>query len=66
MLTIKECVEKQIAKPPRITVDDLIVVYTCPTCWTPLVGRVGNKWIGGKHRKHCSDCGQKIEWSGIV
>ena len=67
MLTLNECVEKQIEKAPRISADDLIIIYKCPRCWAPLVGRIGNKWLGGgKHRKYCADCGQKIKWTGIV
>lgn len=46
------CVEKQIAKKPKLI---NCYGYKCPCCCTG--------YLSGKP-KHCDNCGQKLDWSG--
>ena len=64
MLTLKECVQKQMAKPLRTEYDGFMITYRCPCCFTGRASKVGSVIIGNKS-KYCSDCGQKLDWSEI-
>lgn len=64
MLTLKECVQKQHAKPVKATKDAFMVLYRCPRCDTGKVFKIGTEVMGNK-TKYCGECGQKLDWSGI-
>lgn len=49
-MTLKECVEKQIAKKPDIPWDTQR--EQCPVCQGSFIGK----------QNYCSECGQKIDW----
>lgn len=61
MLTLNECVEKQVARPLKAEYDDLMITYRCPRCFTGRAAKVGSVIIGNQ-TKYCSDCGQKLDW----
>lgn len=64
--TIKEALEKQIPKKPKIikyeseydTRD-----YFCPICNKCFIHFVDGEFYAGKKDCWCSECGQKIDWS---
>ena len=64
MLTLNECVEKQSAKPVKVTKDEFMITYKCWRCQKGIAFRVGSQFIG-EQKNYCCDCGQKLDWSVI-
>lgn len=62
-----EAVEKQMPKKPikeeekykKITVE----IYYCPSCNSEITRRSKSSWL--YETPHCSECGQKIDWSEV-
>ena len=63
-IPLKDCIEKQTAKPVTATKDEMMLLYRCPRCYAGLAFRVGKEVIGNRN-SYCGDCGQKLDWSVI-
>lgn len=64
MITLQECVEKQVAKAPKVERGEWVKNYLCPRCSSSLLGRVGKMDIGTP-TKYCCNCGQHLDWSDL-
>lgn len=62
MITLQECVEKQVAKAPKVERGEYVKSYRCPRCFSTLLGRVGKMDIGHE-TEYCCNCGQHLDWS---
>lgn len=59
-----EALEKQIPKKPNYNSTGLLEYWYCPTCGEVVFSKIdGLTIIGERKPRHCSGCGQAINWS---
>ena len=64
-MTVKEAVEKQIPKKPKIRKVGFRSLYyycPCPHCDQCLVSEIDGNLVAGRKYRYCFGCGQKLKW----
>ena len=63
-IALTRAVEKQIPKQPQMRKAGWKSFdFVCPWCAGRVVSQVDGEWIAGAMDRHCSRCGQALDWS---